>query len=152
MPLSNPYLITSTHSELLNLSFVTSAHEELLNLSLDKINTITDWNGIKNLLTESKQIKESDVPQIISTLQMKSHFPNQFIIRPWNEIESTIDSVFDKLNTDEYGHRPQSELQAVKRIFKFLHDKWPEIASMRIEAVRRRLEGRLREIQVPGNA
>ncbi len=152
MPLSNPYLITSTHSELLNLSFVTSAHEELLNLVLDKIHTINGWNEVKILLTESKQIDQSHVLQIISKLQMKSPRVQKFITDPWNKIESTIDSVFEELNTDEYGDRLQSERHAVKMIFEYIHDKWPEIASMRKEAARRRLEGRLCEIQVPGNA
>ncbi len=152
MPLSNPYLITSTHTELANLSFVTSAHEDLLNLSLDKINTITDWNGVKILHTESKQIKESDVLKIISTLKMKSPVLHQFITHPWNEIQSTIDSGFDKLNTDEYGDRPQSEVQTVKRIFKYIHDKWLEIASIRREPARRRLDSYMRRCIVPDHA
>ncbi len=79
-----------------------------------------------------------------------TRFEDFFEHRPWNEIESTIDSVFDELNTDEYGDRPQSELQAVKRIFKYIHDKWPEIMSLRRENALRRLEARLRNISMPG--
>lgn len=151
MPLSNPYLITSTHTELANLSFVTSAHEELLNLVLDKIHTIQGWNEVEILLTESNQINQSHVLQIISKLQMKSPRVQNFITDPWNKIESTIDSVFEELNTDEYGDRLQSERNAVKMIFKYIHDKWPEIASMRRENAMRSLEARLHMIQEPGN-
>jgi hypothetical protein len=148
MPLSNPYLITSTHPELLNLSFVTSAHEELLNLVLEKMHTMNSWDDVKNLLTESKQINQADVLQIISKLKIKSPLPKIFFKDPWSKIEPTIDSVFDELNTDEYGNR-HPERQAVKMIFEYIHDKWPEIASMRMETARRRLESRLLEVKVP---